>query len=152
MERLEGTAGASKSISKVRYSHDAMIDHIISNPGIKQNDLALIFGYTASWISMVINSDAFQARLADRRGELVTPAVAESIENRLKGMASRSLELLAEKLDEEDVDTATLFKAVELSTKSLGYGARQTNVAIQNNLINANTISDEDLLEIAKGG
>jgi hypothetical protein len=61
-----------------------------------------------------------------------------------------------EKLEERDeegkpvADIGTMFKALEISTKSLGYGARQTNVAIQNNLT-VNTMSDQQLMEIAQG-
>jgi hypothetical protein len=39
---------------------------------------------------------------------------------------------------------------LEISTRSLGYGARAVNVAVQNN-INVKTASDEQLMEIAQG-
>ena len=42
------------------------------------------------------------------------------------------------------------FKALELSAKSLGYGARQTNVAIQQTMT-VNTLSDQQLMQIAQG-
>jgi hypothetical protein len=42
-----------QEIQKVRYTHDAMIDLIIADPSIHQNHLAKIFGYTASFVSII---------------------------------------------------------------------------------------------------
>ena len=157
MEPLASTKSGANALARVRYTHDGMIDYIIQNPGISGRELSLLSGYTQAWVSRVICSDAFQARLAARKDEMVTPGIAATIEERLKGMAMQSMDLLVEKLGavdddgESTADTATVIKAIELSTKSLGYGARQTNVAIQNNLT-VNTATDEQLMEIAQGG
>lgn len=154
---LESTESAKNALQRVRYSHDAMIDVIIATPRVTQNTLAEYFGYTTGWISRVMCSDAFQARLAKRRGETVDHVMFTTFEERLKGLATQSLELLTDKLDavdeitgESKVEMGTIFKALEISTKSLGYGARQTNVAIQNNMT-VNNISDDKLMEIAQG-
>lgn len=157
MEALEHTKSAEGAISRVKYTHDMMIDFILANPGVKQNDLARAFGYTPAWISRITCSDAFQARLAARRGEIVTPSLLLSFEERLKGLATQSLDMLADRLDAVDEEgnsiapTEVVIKALEISSKSLGYGARQTNVAIQNN-VTVNKMSDEELLEIAQNG
>jgi len=154
---LKSTKSAKDALQRVKYTHDAMIDVIIAKPDVSQNTLAEYFGFSVGWISRIMCSDAFQARLAERRGEVVTPGILATFEERLKGLATQSLDLLVEKLeavDEEgksEVEVGTIFKALELSTKSLGYGARQTNVAIQNNLT-VNTASDEELMKIAQGG
>ena len=75
-----------------------------------------------------------QARLAQRKADIVDPSLALSIEERLKGLASRSLDIVQEKLDQiPSFDNA--FKVLELSTKALGYGARQQNVAVQQNFV-----------------
>src|ERR1700688_3901505 len=68
-------SGASKGICQVRYTHDDMVDTIIANPVITQNELAARYGYTASWISQVITSDAFQARLHERKDQLTDPTI-----------------------------------------------------------------------------
>jgi hypothetical protein len=158
MQPLESTESAKNALQRVRYTHDAMIDIIIAKPDVSQNTLAEYFGYTTGWISRITCSDAFQARLAVRRGEIVTPGLISTFEEKLKGLCDQSLELLTEKLEEKDeitgaskVEIGTIFKALEIGTKSLGYGARQTNVAIQNNLT-VNNISDEKLMEIAQNG
>jgi hypothetical protein len=156
MEALQSTKSASGALTRVHYTHDAMIDLVIAKPDISQNTLAEYFGYSVGWISRIFCSDAFQARLAQRRGEVLMPGLLSTFEERLKLLATNSIEMVLEKLEERDeegksvADMGTIFKALEISTKSLGYGARQTNVAIQNNLT-VNTMSDQQLMEIAQG-
>lgn len=131
---LQGTESAALAIARVRYSHDSMIDMIIANPAIAQNDLAAAYGYTVAWVSRVMNSDAFQARLAERKTEIVDPVLVASIDEKLRALASKSLDIVMEKLIvTQNMDTA--LKAVEITTKALGYGARQNNVAVQNNFV-----------------
>ena len=86
-------------IAKVRYTHDAVIDEILSDPSISQGELAARFGYTQAWMSIIINSDAFKEKLAERRGVLIDPRVAASISDRLDAVARRSLEKLLDRLD-----------------------------------------------------
>lgn len=155
---LKSTESAKNALERVRYTHDAMIDIIIAQPRVTQNTLAEYFGYSVGWISRIMCSDAFQARLAHRRGEVVTPGLITTFEEKLAGLCDRSIEMLTERLDDVDevtgesvVPIGTIFKALEIGTKSLGYGARQTNVAIQNNMT-VNNMTDEQLLEVAQNG
>jgi len=128
-----------QAIQRVNYSHDGMINLIIANRGISQNALAAHFGYSPSWISQVMSSDAFQARLLERAGELEDPTIRASIEDSLKGLVSRSMEILKIKLNEQDVakipDNLAI-RTLELSTRALGYGAREQTVAVQVNVDN----------------
>lgn len=133
---LEGTKWGKGAIQRVKYSHDAMIDLIIMNPAISQGEIAKAFGYTEPWVSRIFGSDAFQARLAQRKGDLVDPTLVASVEERLRAVASRSLDLVMEKLENPKLCTLDqAMKAVEVSTKALGYGARQTNVAVQTSFV-----------------
>lgn len=133
---LEGTASAATALARVRYTHDAMIDLILTEPGISQNKLAAIFGYKPPWVSRVLNSDAFNARLAERKTEVVDPAILMGFDERLKAMAMQSLDIVVEKLS---MSTGGSFdnamKALELSTRALGYGAKQQNVNVQQNFV-----------------
>lgn len=131
------TGEKKNGIMQVRYSHDAMIDLIVAEPTVTQKKLAEIFGRTEGWISLVVNSDAFQARLAERRAELVDPEIVASIQERLQAVASASLAKLHERLSDPArvLNDDFLFRTAELSTKALGYGARtpaagSTNVAV----------------------
>lgn len=131
---LEGTESAASAIARVKYSHDAMIDLMIANPAISQGALAAEFGYTQAWVSRVVNSDAFNARLAERKTELVDPTIALTIEEKFKALASKSLDVVLEKLTVTQSADLGL-KALEITSKALGYGARQQNVAVQQNFV-----------------
>lgn len=142
-EPLKSTESAAGAIQRIKYTHDAMIDLIIANPGMKQGQIAAHFGYTEPWVSRIFCSDAFQARLAERKTEIVDPTITASVKDRIEGLAMQSLEIISEKLAAtKNPDLA--IKAFELSTKAAGYGARQSNVAVQQNFVVAipNKIAD----------
>lgn len=132
---LQGTASAANAIARVTYTHDAMIDLIIERPDISHNQLAAQFGYTVPWISRVMNSDAFLARLAARKKDVTDPALILSVEEKLRALASKSLDVVLEKLSNGSATGDFALEAVKVSSKALGYGARQANVAIQNNFV-----------------
>ena len=130
-----GTQSAQNSITRIRYTHDAMIDFIIANPGVSQNAIAAYFGYRAPSISRIFNSDAFQARLAERKQELVDPSITEGFEANMKALAAQSLDIVAEKLAATQSAEMAL-KVLDLTTKALGYGARQAQgPQIQQNFV-----------------
>lgn len=131
---LVGTESAANSIVRVKYSHDAMIDMLIANPMLSQGQIAQQFGYTQAWVSRVMNSDAFLARLATRKGDLVDPGIAFSIEEKIRALADQSLDVIMEKLTVTK-NPETALKALELTTKALGYGARQQNLNVQQNFV-----------------
>ena len=142
-ERYQGLAEAkgysqhnpNARLQKLRYSHEAMIDIIIAEPGIKQNELAAKFGVSVPWISRIIGSDAFQGALAKRREELTDPFLVATIEERMTGVAMQALDVIGEKLaTTQNVDVA--LKAIDITSKALGFGAKvgqQNNV--QNNFV-----------------
>jgi hypothetical protein len=162
--RYQGLAGAKGydqsnpncRLNKLRYSHEAMIDVIVAEPGIKQNELASRFGVTVPWISRIIGSDAFQGALAKRREELTDPFLIATIEERLKGVAMQSLDVIAEKLALPSVTMDGAMKALDITAKAMGFGARisgQTNV--QNNFVvalPAKAVSSESWAESHGGG
>jgi len=123
-------------IARVRYTHDAVIDEILQNPAISQNELAKMFGYSPTWISICINSDAFQERLEERKAELVDPAIRATIAERLEAIAKRSLEKIIDRLDSPVAMQA--MKTQDLvSIAKLGVGDRNTRgpaPQTQNNL------------------
>lgn len=133
-EPLQGTQSAATAIARVKYSHDAMIDLIISNPAISQGQLAAEFGYTQAWVSRVMNSDAFQARLALRKEDIVDPSLVATIDEKLRALASKSLDVVLEKLTVTNSAEMGL-KALEITSKALGYGARQQNLNVQQNFV-----------------
>lgn len=130
VQPLQGTATGKDAIARVTYTHDAMIDLILQNPQMNQTDLALYFGYTQGWVSRVMGSDAFNARLAQRKEEIVNPAIIATLDEKLRGLAHQSLDIISRKLEAtSSPDLAA--KALDMSVKALGLGARPQNV--QNN-------------------
>lgn len=116
-------------VKKVRYSHDAMVDAIIANPAIRQRELAALFGYTEGWVSQVLSSDSFQARLDARKAELVDPEIVKSVDVQLKGVARQALEVVSEKLTASKSPELAL-RALDISTRALGYGIRNQANAV----------------------
>lgn len=131
-----------QAIQKVSYSHDGMINLIITNRGISQNQIAAHFGYSASWVSQVMSSDAFQARLAERAAEIEDPTIRASVEEGLKGLVARSVEIIKEKLKGEpaSIPDNLAIRTLELSTRALGMGAKapvvNVGVNVENHLEN----------------
>lgn len=111
-------------LQKVRYTHEALVDLIIANPTLSQKEMAAIFDRTPAWVGMVMASDTFQLRLAQRRGDLADPLIKEEIEARFKAITNKSLERLQEKLEAPaaTLDPMFLVKAAELGMKSQGIG------------------------------
>lgn len=122
---------AAVQIDRISYTHDAVIDFIIANPQASQGQIAAQFGYTPAWMSIIINSDAFQARLRSRRNEVVDPALVATVNDRFKGVLSRSLEKLADLLETPSPPPNVILKAVELGARGLdvgGFGRAQVNL------------------------
>jgi hypothetical protein len=90
---------AKPTLAKVRYTHDAIIDRIVSCPAISQNELSKEFGFSVAWMSIVINSDAFQERLAERKAELIDPIIKATAEEKAYAAASRALDRIIDRLD-----------------------------------------------------
>lgn len=133
-ERLEGTPYSAQAIARVKYSHDEMINFIILNPTASQQEVAKQFDYSVAWVSRIMNSDAFHARLAIRKEDLIDPAIVATLEERVRGMVGQSLDILTQKLEQVPT-TEMAFRAFELGSKALGFGARPEKVAVQNNFI-----------------
>lgn len=121
-EELGEDGVVSRRVPRVRYSHTDMIDFIIANPGISQGALAARYGYSQSWVSTVMSSDAWQSAMAARREELVDPALLATIEERFKALTHRSLDRLMQKLDAPQVSDQVVLQSVALGAKAMGLG------------------------------
>lgn len=130
--QLNTTEFSAKILKKVRYTHDAMIDQIIANPGVSEIELGELFGYSKQWVSRLMCSDAFQARLALRKEEIIDPKLTASVEERLRGAAMKSLEIIMDNL-EASPSLGTALKVAELTLKAGAYGARSQVPVTQNN-------------------
>jgi len=112
------------AIQKISYTHEAMIDLLVGNPGISQGELASYFGYTPAWISTIMASDAFKEKLAARREDLIDPIIRVTMEDRFQAVVTRSLEVLQEKLEQPHtaVPDQLALQAAALGARALGKG------------------------------
>lgn len=120
-----------KAIDKISYTHDAMIDAIIEQPRISEASLAAVFGYTPGWISQIISSDAFKARLEQRKDELVDPRLRMTLNEKFQALVNKSLDVLSEKLAMPSVDPELALQAAALGAKALGLGGNRAPVILQ---------------------
>lgn len=120
----QAAEGGSKrvQIARVRYSHEDCIDRMLTSPGISEGALAQIYGVTASWMSIVVNSDAFKTQMAKRREELIDPMLAASLNERFGALAAKSVEILLEKLNKPEVSDKLALEAAALGAKAVGLG------------------------------
>lgn len=131
----QGDDFSGNRLKRVHYSHEAMIDVIIAEPTITQNELAKRFERSVPWVSIIMGSDAFQAALAKRRDDLLDPFLVATVEERFRGLAQQSLQVISEKL-EKTQNTDLAIKALEISSKALGFGARTAPGATTNTVNN----------------
>ena len=122
---------ARPAIQKLSYNHDAMVDMLVAEPFVSQNELARRFGMSASWISTIICSDLFQAKLAARREALVDPQIRASLKTQFEGLLARSVEILRFKLDAEpeNVPDRLAVEVAKMAGKNLGmHGAPPVSI------------------------
>jgi hypothetical protein len=112
--------------ARPNYSHDALIDLMLTRPDLTQTQIARSIGYTPAWLSTIMASDSFQAKYAARYAQLVDPVAAETIEARFKAVAIRAGEILMEKLDRPAaaVPDQLALSAFNLASKAAGYGIK----------------------------
>lgn len=122
---LPARAPTMGTVQKMSYTHDDMIDYLISHPACSQGELAARYGYSQGWISNVMASDAWQSRLAARREQLVDPTLRMSVEERMRGVTLKSIEVVMAKLSAPVVSDTVALKAMELGAKSIGLGVEK---------------------------
>jgi hypothetical protein len=109
----------AKGITRLTYTHDAMVDLILQEPTVTHKELAEIFQYSAGWIQRVCASDAFQARLAERRAQLVDPHVARSLNERLRGVTIKAIDIIDERLSTEEAGAGYALEALGIATGAM---------------------------------
>jgi len=131
---LEEKSKQSKPPPNYLRAHEAIIDQLLIDPGATYGKLSKLTGYSRAWLSKVISSDAFQAKLAQRQAALVDPIILSSIEARLKGTIELSLDIIDERLEAAPKfdDALAAFSAV---SKAMGMGQRVAAPVVQNSFI-----------------
>lgn len=111
------------TLKRLSYSHEAMVDLILQEPSVTTKELASLFNLSQGWVARVLASDSFQARLAERKAQLIDPLITQSLHDRLKGVAVHALDIVSEKLDAE-ASASYAIDALGLATAAMGVAAR----------------------------
>lgn len=122
--------------TKLRPWHEMVADMLIANPNLTQREIAKRLDRSEYWLSIVVNSDAFQDYLARRKEEFIDPVLQASVEDRLSAVANRSMDEFLRRMDVApgSISNDSLLRATEISTKGLGMGPQSKQPAIQQNL------------------
>lgn len=100
-----------------RFTHEALAEALVLDPMLSGKALSHMFGMSETWISIVRNSDAFRATLERRKGELIDPTLIATLDDRYRAMASRSVEILLEKMQ---APASTISDDLALRAATLG--------------------------------
>jgi hypothetical protein len=108
---------AKPGFKDIKY--DAIVDWLVLNPEKNQRDCADHFGLTQGWLSILIRSDMFQAKLQARRAE-VTSRVASAIPEKLKAVADIALDKLADQVAKSE-DPEFILNAADKALHRMGF-------------------------------
>ena len=141
----EGLTGWKPTKSMLWY--DSIIDDILANPGTSIKETAKRLGRHPQTISLVVGSDLFRARWAQRRAQF-NDALESRLTAKLAVVAEKSLDATIQILDKkrESIPLPVLNDVVKNSLDRLGYGpsAPSAPPAVQVN-VSSNVVSAEAL-------
>lgn len=119
-----------------RWWYHAIADLMISNPELKQHEIAAQLKKNPNTISMIVRTDAFRDVLAKRRQEWEA-RLDQGLRNRLAKVASSSLDLLIDAIDKKR-DSIPIARVQEISMSALdrlGFSPdRGPQVSVQTNV------------------
>lgn len=120
--------------AKMRPWHELVIDMIIANPTLKQGEIAKMVGRSQTWLSIVMNGDMFKARLAERKEEIVDPALRATVDDRFRAVANGASEEFLRRLElaPNSIRTKDLVDAMAVTSSGLGMGPSNQPMLQQN--------------------
>ncbi len=116
---------SATQIKKINWWHKSIFDWEIANPSLKLNDCAKAFGVSATWLSIIRNSDIFIEYAALRREEH-NNNVSKTVIERVEDVADISLEVLEERIRNErrTLGLGIVNNTAEMALKALGFGQK----------------------------
>ena len=115
----------SAQIATMTPRHENIIAYLIANPTMKKGEVARTFGVTPAWLSTIIHSDIFQAKLRERQDEFFSAATVP-IRDKLEALASMSLDRMLETVETER-DPTTIREMAKLALDRIGHGPQSPN-------------------------
>ena len=125
---------------------------MVVNPDGKLKQCARDFDVSQPWLSVIINSDIFKARLAERR-EAHFANISRTVSEKVSGVANLALNELEKRLDEsaDFLPYDTVLETAEMALKASGYGAKsgggtQVHLQVINGGVNRETLEESRAL------
>jgi hypothetical protein len=129
--------------------HEAIMNRMIAYPEENLGQCAQAFGITAAWLSTLIHSNCFQARLKEKQAAIFG-MIGGNLVSKLQAVADVGVERLAEMV-ETSTDPRFVKDTTDMVLTKLGFGAKaQGNgspIGTQNVQQNFYMASKEDLAE-----
>lgn len=113
---------AEVQIKKMGITHEMILNWLMLNPEKTQNECAEYFDVTPAWLSVIINSDCFQARWAHRR-QMMDQGAVRMAEAKMRSVIDKGLERL-EKMVETVPDPEFVLNTTDKMLGRLGYGPK----------------------------
>lgn len=142
---------AAIQIQRVSHRHEAIIDFLLGNPDVKDlNVLCQMLNVSRSWLSIVMNSDAFRAEYTRRRDEY-NQDLAKKVQRKLYDTSIKALDKVNETLENEpDLDPRFILDVVDKTTSKLGFGASKGAAPVVELHQHNTQVVDKDLLQTAR--
>lgn len=125
------------------------MDWMLENPGRSLRECAAFFGYSQPWISTVIHSDVFQAKLRERRDD-IDAVIAADIPSKLRAVADIALERLADAVSKSD-SPGFIHETADMVLNRLGYGPQRGGGVTVNAAPQVQFVISRDDLAQARG-
>lgn len=140
---------AMAEIKKVSVRHEAIMEYMLINPAAPLREVAQHFDVTQAWLSTIIHSDAFQAKLAEKKGDLFSATIVP-LREKILGVAHMGVEKLGEAMEHaspiSDKDfiadtTDNILKNLGYTPKSAPAGALPMNQQNNYYVVDSNTLA-----------
>lgn len=137
---------AATQLRRLSIRHEEILAWIIANPTRTLGECAAFFNVTQSWLSIVVNSDIFQAMRRKHMGVLMSDTVLDTRE-RIMGLTNLTLRKLEDKVLADDLDGSELINLGDKMLGRLGYGGSATQAPTTTNVM-LNVVPIEELERI----
>jgi len=139
---------APPSIKNISHVHEALMNWMLLYPERNLGECAAAFGYSQAWLSTIIHSNLFQARLKEKQ-EAIFSGVKEDLHTKMGALADVGLEKLQAQM-ETSANPKFILETTKLALTSLGFGSARSapanNVNAQNVQQNFYVASQADLV------
>jgi hypothetical protein len=138
-------------IQRISHTHDQIMNWLIENPHLSLGECAVYFNYSQCWLSQIIHSDCFQAKLKERQNDVFVRC-AQDIPEKMRGLADVVLEKLGTAV-EKSVDPEFILDTFDKTMHRLGYAPNTSRAVmlqptnIQNNFF----LEKSDLTSMRQG-